>query len=353
MKRITMTDIARAAGVSKNTVSLCLRNDPQIPATTRERIQQIADHLGYQRNPIVAHLMTQLRDNQSGSPKATLALVNANENKHAFQNHPTIPTYVAGCKHRANHLGYNLDHFWLHDPELNGERLNRILKARGIRGIIVVGLMNTNQLPGKFATTWDTYPCVVTGVRTRAPALPFACTDHHIVALRAFEKALELGYQRPGLALDKTIDALVEGRFTAGYQIGQSYLPLRKRLKPFYKITEARSDPSLFAKWIKREKPDVIFTLYNIVRLWINDLGIRVPEDIGLIQLEWRQDRPNWSGMNQHNDRAGEAAVDMVISMIHSGEYGVPEYPRATLIGGSWVDGGTTRAASDRQVNAS
>lgn len=35
MKRVTMTDVARRAGVSKNTVSLALRNDPQIPEATR------------------------------------------------------------------------------------------------------------------------------------------------------------------------------------------------------------------------------------------------------------------------------------------------------------------------------
>ncbi|WP_269537541.1 LacI family DNA-binding transcriptional regulator [Cerasicoccus fimbriatus] len=344
MKRVTMTDIAREAGVSKNTVSLALRNDSQIPPRTRERIQRIADDMGYQRNPIVAHLMTQLRSGQNAGPKATLALINANKDKFAFQQHPTIPTYVAGCKRRAQHLGYTFDTFWLHDPELDGERLNRILHARGIRGIIIVGLMNTNRLPRAFAPTWDAYPCVVTGVRTREPALPFACTDHHIIALRAFEKALELGYQRPALVLDKTIDDLVEGRFTAGYQIGQSSLPQRKRLKPFYQVTAAKSDPSLFKQWLDREKPDVIFTLYNVVRLWLSNLNFRVPEDIGLIQLEWRKDRPEWSGMKQHNDHAGEAAVDMVISMIHSGEVGVPEYPKATLIGGSWTDGTTTRS---------
>jgi Transcriptional regulators len=343
MKRISMNDIAREAAVSKNTVSLALRNDPQIPERTRMRIQKIADKLGYQRNPIVANLMAQLRSDSNSGPRATLALINANADRHALKEHPTIPTYVAGCKRRAKHMGYSFDTFWLHDPELNTERLNRILKARGIRGIIVVGLMNTNHLPDDYMPTWESYPCVVTGVRTRQPALPFACTDHHIIALRAFEHALELGYQRPGLVLDKTIDALVEGRFTAGYQIGQSRLPAANRLKPFYDVTSSQSALEQFAKWLAREKPDVIFTLYNVVRQWLKALNYSVPEDIGLIQLEWREDRPEWAGMNQHNDRAGEAAVDMVISMIHSGESGVPEFPRATLIGGTWTDGITVK----------
>lgn len=143
--------------------------------------------------------------------------------------------------------------------------------------------------------------------------------------------------------LDKRIDQLVEGRFSAGYLTGQSTLPTRQRLRPFYKVDASKPTPQLFKKWLAKEQPDVIFTLYNVVRTWLEDLGYHVPDDIGLVQLEWRKDRPNWAGMDQHNDRSGEAAVDMVISMIHGNENGVPSSPRATLIGGSWVDGDTVR----------
>jgi LacI family transcriptional regulator len=33
----------------------------------------------------------------------------------------------------------------------------------------------------------------------------------------------------------------------------------------------------------------------------------------------------------------------MLVSMLHHDEPGVPAFPRATLIGASWVDGVTTR----------
>ena len=68
-----------------------------------------------------------------------------------------------------------------------------------------------------------------------------------------------------------------------------------------------------------------------------------MPEDIGVIQLEWRAARPEIAGMNQHNFVTGEAAVDMIVSQIHNNETGVQEFPRATLIGATWVDGGSVR----------
>lgn len=341
MRPISMQDIARAAGVSKNTVSLALRNDPQIPQETQLRIAHLAKELGYRKNPTIAHLMVQLRLGAATGHKSTLALLNANEDRDAFRVHPTIPSYVEGCRRQAAQAGYSLDEFWLHDPGLDGERLNKILRARGIRGVIVVGLMKQNRLPEKFMPTWTEFPCVVTGVRTRHPALSFACTDHHILAMRAVENALLLGYRRPALVLDHVIDHLVEGRFTSGYVIAQQNLPASRRLKPFYAISEARTTPALFDEWFRKEKPDLILTLYHVVSHWLKAMKLRVPEDVGLIQLEWRKDHSEWAGMNQHNDVVGEAAVEMLISMIHNNEYGIPFFPRATLIGSTWHTGAT------------
>ena len=287
--------------------------------------------------------MAQLRGGAEQRHKATLALLNANQDRDAFRVHPTIPTYVLGCKRRAEATGYSLDEFWLHDPNLDGEGLNKILRARNIRGVIVVGLMNDNHLPERFLPTWNEFPSVVTGVRTRDPALSFACTDHHVLAQRAVENAVRLGYQRPGLVLDGVIDQLVECRFTAGYLIGQRKLPTAQRLKPFYAVSEARKDPALFEKWFEKEKPDLILTLYHVVRRWLEEMGVQAPRDIGLAQLERREKHADWAGMDQHNDIVGEAAVEMAISMIHNNERGVPLFPRATLIGSTWVHGATVR----------
>ncbi len=336
-----MLDIARQAGVTKNTVSLALRNDPQIPAETRERIRKIADRLGYKKNPIVAHLMVQLRVGRSPRFQTTLALLNANLDARAFTRHPTVPVYVEGCRLRAAELGYSLDEFWLHDPTLDSARLHRILRARNIRGLIVVGLMNERHLPARFARTWEMYPAVVTGVRTQEPALSFACVDHHMLTLKAVENALALGYRRPGLVLDTRIDHLVDGRFTAGFFMAQRQLPVSRRTRPFYFASEEQGNATRFEAWLEREKPDVILSLYNVVRRWIEDTGMNVPRDIAVIQMERRRNHTEWAGMDQHNDVIGAAAVDMVIGMIHNNQSGIPLFPRATLIGSSWVDGET------------
>ena len=336
-----MADVAARAGVSKNAVSLALRHSPQIPEKTRRRIEEIARAMKYRKNAAVAQLMAEMRRSHTPGFQSTLALLNANPDREAFRTHPTIPTYVEGCRRRAVELGYALDEFWLHDPALGGPRFNKILRARAIQGVVVVGLMRENQLPGSYLPTWREFPVVVTGVRTQDPALSFAATDHHMLAVQAFRRAMALGYRRPALVLDPTIDRLVDGRFSAGYGSAQQDVPVRQRSRPFFSAGESPAEEEKFRRWLVREKPDVILTLYNVVRRWLARLKIAVPRDIGLIQLEWRKSSPEWAGMNQHNDVVGEVAVEMLVGMIHNNERGIPAFPRATLVGSTWVDGKT------------
>ena len=350
MRPVTLSVIAAHVGCSKNTVSLALRGDSQIPEKTREVIRKAADKLGYRPNAVVSHLMAQLRSSQTARFQAKLALVNAHRDPKAFRTHATIPAYVRGCERRATKLGYDFDHFWLHDPPLKAESWIRILRTRGIKGIIIVGMMDQNHLPPLLRPVWETFPCVVTGVRTRDPALSFSCVDHHDLTIRAFEQALALGYQRPALVLDERIDRLVEGRFSGAMLSAQQDLPAARRVPAFLQIDRARMDRKLFDRWFDRHQPDVLLSLYNIVFPWLKERGLRVPKDVGVIQLEWRESHAEISGMNQHNDAVGEAAVDMVVGQIHRSETGVPLFPRATLIGASWIDGLSVEKQAPKKI---
>jgi hypothetical protein len=55
--------------------------------------------------------------------------------------------------------------------------------------------------------------------------------------------------------------------------------------------------------------------------------------------------------MEQHNDLTGEAAVDMLVGMLNNNEKGVPAFPRAIIIGGSWMDGSTTMESLNPHTN--
>lgn len=60
VKRITLGDVARAAGVSTATVSMALNGKPgsRIPAATIEKVRSAARELGYRPNAAARALKT-------------------------------------------------------------------------------------------------------------------------------------------------------------------------------------------------------------------------------------------------------------------------------------------------------
>lgn len=338
-----MATLAARAGCSKNTVSLALRGDTRIPATTRGRIEALARELGYQKNPVVAHLMSELRKTKKPEYRRTLALLNGNVDRQAFTRHLNIRTWVQGCERRAEAQGYIFDKFWLLDPELNGQRLARILRSRGINGAIVLGSFGTNHLPDHFAELWPEIACVVTGVRTHEPTFSFCCVDHHALMLEAVRQVRLLGYRRPALVLSHEVDHLVEGRFSAGMWIGQQDLPEKDRVGGFDWRENEAVNAAQFQRWLRKNRPDVVLTIHPECREVLAKLGYRVPRDLGLVMMERNSASQDWAAMDQRNDLSGEAAVDMLISMLHNNEVGIPENPRATLASSHWVPGKTVR----------
>ncbi|MFR6032965.1 MAG: hypothetical protein ACLUKN_07125 [Bacilli bacterium] len=84
-------------------------------------------------------MMSHMRKSTIGNFRETIALLNGNRDKNAFKNHSTLPIYKKSVMKEASELGYNVDEFWLLDPNLNCKKLSAILRARGIRGGIIMG----------------------------------------------------------------------------------------------------------------------------------------------------------------------------------------------------------------------
>lgn len=336
---VTISDIAKFVGLSKNAVSLALRNSNSISQASRKRVLEAAQKLGYIRNEEVSRVMSQIKTSFNPKFFATIALINANPDKDAFKNHPTIPEYLKGIYKAANKESFAIDEFWLYDKSLSEASFLRILNSRGISGGIIVGLMDKNKLPHKFNKIWKNFKFVVTGVRTYNPTFDFVSTDHFLLAYKATIEAIKHGYKRPALVLDKTIDELIEGRFTGGYLKAQLMLPKKDRIDPFFELKKARKNTEVFYEWFNKNSPDVIICLYNSPRDWLKKIGIETPKDIGLIQLEWRESESQWAGMNQRNDLVGESAVEHLSKILRKPEQ--KESIRAILISPEWVEAET------------
>jgi LacI family transcriptional regulator len=327
-----MQDIATQAGVGKATVSLALRDDPRIRPETRRKIKEVADRLGYRSNPTVANLMAQLRASREPKFQATLAFLNASPQDGELKNQTTFQSWLRGAKERAHALGYEIDYFWLHDPEITPVRRLKILQSRNIRGMILAAVYDDSALNPEDNILFPGFASVAVGRKLLEPSPHYACNDQYDTAINAVSHVYRKGYSRPGLVLSEQVDRACEYRFSAGYNSAQKTPGAKDVLPVLYFTTEAA-----FGEWFRKNKPDSILTDQVILREWVKNLP--GGDKVGFVHLDWEPKLSDWAGTNQNNDKVGAAAIDILIGQIHRNESGLPPFPRSMMIGSTWVDG--------------
>lgn len=338
---LNMQKVADLAGVSKSSVSLALRDDPRLALATRRRIQEVAERLGYRKNPIVASLMAQLRVSQTPKFQANLGLINCSDRRSLFEE-STFSEYRDGIRERAERGGYGLEEFWVGEPGVKSARLMQILQARSIRGLLVALGAESKTLFVDQPEFFREFCVVVVGVDRTDPPLPRAASNLFRTVRDAIEMAFRLGYKRPGLVVADRVDKLHDRRFSAGFASAVADLMERNvdPVPPLMRDGLGRAD---LAKWIKNCRPDAIITEQTEVRDWLDRDKFSIPDKMGLIHLDWTEALDGWAGMRRNARLVGEAAADLVISQITNNEFGPPSHPRLVLIESDFVHGASVR----------
>lgn len=343
-KSLNMQKVAEAAGVSKSSVSLALRDDPRLAAGTRRRIQEVATQMGYRKNPIVASLMAQLRVSHTPKFHANIALINCSSNRTIFDLHP-YDEFRRGIRERADKAGYGLEEFWAEEPGVKPTRLIQILEARSIKGVILAAPPEPKRLFPDHPELFRDFCVSVIGVDRTDPPLPRAASNHFRAARAAVETVFRLGYRRPALFVSDRMDRILDRRWSAGFSAGvhDAPVPAEGRLEPLFFDTP---DRAVFAKWVKAENPDVIITDEPLALEWLQSLKLSVPEDIGLVHLNWGPHLRDWAGMQQASRTVGASAADLTILQITNNEIGPPEHPKLVLIESEFVPGPSLKSAA-------
>lgn len=339
-----MKDVAVRAKTSVATVSKCLRGVPTIPLSTRERVNRIAQQMGYRLHPYISALMRNRRKRRAAVAQSpTLAYVTAFPTENGWQREMFFRSLHAGARTRAEARGYVLQPFWLYRDNMTNERFSEILWARGIRGML---LSPFPRLGMEINLQWENFSVVAHGLSLAHPVFHRTSNDHYQSMMLVMAECRRRGYRRPGFALDVPTGERLEYRWEAAYRVSGEKLGLRMSVPPLLSAT--RWEPDLLCRWIKREKPDVVITL--MLEDQVRELtkrGLRIPEEVGLVSLSVSQPGSPLSGVFQNPSAMGAVAVDQLINMVERNETGIPEDPITLTLSGHWNPGRTVRKVAD------
>ncbi len=337
---VTLQDIADIAQVSRTTVSLALRGYPKISLAMRNKVNALAQKLGYRPNPLLAAHMTALRTRCPQNTGQCLAFVCSRSLREveADTKRP-VRYYFRGARARAAEFGYNLEFFNLKDDGMTERRLSQILVSRGIRGVIVAPLTEGRGV-SDVKLDWDAFALATIEHTFVEPRLHKVCNDEFSTVGRTIQRLLDHGFQRIGIALRSEMDDHANHFWLAGYQAFQALTKSKHRVPHF--ITPHWNKPA-FARWFKRWRPEAIITINDDIVNWLREMDVRVPENVSCVTLYWKEDRPQLSGYYQSHELSAAGAVDLVVSQLNRNERGLPETEKTMLTQAVWREGNTLR----------
>jgi LacI family transcriptional regulator len=337
-RRPTLEDIARQARVSRATASRALRNHPGLPPETCQRVQQIAQRLGYQANPLVSTVMANVRHGGSQAFMGVLGYITADPSRGGWRRVDTFRRYHAGAVERARQYGYQIEEFWLKETGMTGRRMSGILHTRGIQGLLIAPLPLTPS-HGHLSLEWPRFSAVALGNSLWRPSLDRVATDSYRSARLVLRMLRRRGYRRVGLFMPSHVDERADESCLAAFLVHQR----RFGAADFPMLFTLDPTPEALERLVRKQRPEVVVSVVVETLGWLRELGYKVPEEIGFVHLDLTRADGRCAGIDQRSESLGGAAVDLLMTQLQRNESGVPALPRRVLLEGVWVEGETVR----------
>lgn len=337
-RRPTQKDIAALAGVHYSVVCRALQNHPSIPAVTRDRVQKIADEIGYRPDPTLSALAAYRSSLRPPAFQGQLAWLTSSDPGIKWDRVDVFAEYMQSATAQAARHGYNLLDYGLDSPSMTPRRLASIMKARNVRGILICpqpGRTSVIDLP------WDNFSAVTLGHALTHPHLHVVSADHYRSTRHVFQKLRQLGYRRIGLAIPPDLNARLGGDFLAAYLMEQQAISANARLEPFLDASELMR--TRLASWLRKTKPDALITTNYGYPDCLTQLGVKIPEDIGIAVVFKKIRNDDFAGIDQNPKTVAVVATNILVSMIQRSERGIAPLAQHIKVEGTWVDGWSVR----------
>lgn len=312
-KKLTSRDIAKMANVSHMTVSRVLNTPEKVHPKSREKVLNIIKRYNYKIDA---------RGRNLASKKSNLIALIVPDISNIF-----YAELARSIEDKAQGKGYNITFCSLENKPERMERYVDIMINAAVDGIIFAGSRLKEPTIEKLID--ECYPLVLVNRKLRGENHNYVVVDNKKGAFKVIEHLINLNYRKiaiisgpsnlstgyerfrgfktalksSGITLDKNY--IVRGSFTreTGYKGAQKLLTLKNR-------------------------PDAIFASNDYIAMGVFDaveeLGLRVPEDIALVGFDdtvfASNKRINLTTVSQRTYEMGELGVDILVDFIENKE---------------------------------
>ena len=252
--RVTMRTIAAAAGVSVQAVSLALRKHPTVGSGTRARIEALARELGYTPDPQLTKLMQHLR---AGRGKRFTASVCALTTRPPRAEETFCDLLLEGAREAARAAGFALHVVHVDSDEMAGERLPRMLRQRGVEGVLLLPMAGLEVLDTLL--DWREFSVVSATLSVRSPAFDRVVADHFGNNLAIAQRLRGAGVRRPGLVIHTKHDERCGYAITAAH----AWQGIYGGGEPVRAHVCERTEAGALRRWLKAERPEVLLAEHD------------------------------------------------------------------------------------------
>ncbi|WP_298751848.1 LacI family DNA-binding transcriptional regulator [uncultured Serinicoccus sp.] len=321
--RVTIRDVAAAAGVSRGTVSRVLNGEGYVSDHAREAIERAVRTVGYVPNTAARNLAL----NRSGA----VGLV-VHEPHELFLEDPNIGAILLGANEVLSTADQQLVSLVI-DSERDTERVVRYLRGGFVDGAVVVSAREHDALLEAMQRT--TLPTALVGRPPQGVEMPWVGIDNAGAAAAVTQLLVDRGRRRVGIiavGLDRDSGADRLAGFRAA--LGPAFDPGLVVERPLYEYAAGRDA----MRELLDRAPDVdgVFATSDAVAAGALEAllaaGRRVPEDVALVGFDdssWaRRCRPALTTVRQPARDLGAAAARLVLDQLS----GIPAGPEGRLL---------------------
>jgi len=276
-KFVTLKDIAEKAGVSVNTVSRALNNKPDINPKTKEKIEKIADELGYVKNSYATMLKSQVSN--------TIGVIVPDS------SNPFFSEVFKGIDRAAKEKDYQIIMMNSEGLYENEEQFIRTLLERRVDGILLFPMQKSYEDIKELIR--ERFPIVLVGREYDGWDVDQIYSDEVKGGYIATKYLIEKGCKRIKMITDELYNSASFGRVEGykkalkekGKKVQDQDIKICDKIHEGYHIQAGYDEVTKMLK--QKEIFDGIFCYNDLIAYGaikaLKEHGIRIPKDVRIV----------------------------------------------------------------------